>query len=91
LFRRRDIRFRLRADLRAGEGARTTWFDKLSEHRSSGLEIMLQSQHGSDDAERFRSGETDDANPAASGRRGNGDDGVVKVHGEIVAAEGRGE
>ncbi len=46
---------------------------------------MLQAQHGSGDAARLWSGEADYANPAAAGRRGDGDDGVVKVHGEIVA------
>ena len=69
----------------------STWFDELSEHGSSRLKIVFQTQHGLSDAARFRSGEADDADPAAAGRRGDGDDGIVKVHGEIVAAEGRGE
>ena len=75
----------VRGGLLAGESPTATWFDKLSKHRSSWLEIMFQAQHGSSDAARLWSAEADYANPAAAGRRGDGDDGVVKVHGEIVA------
>jgi len=77
----------IRGRLLAGQSPAITWLYNLSEHRSTGLEIVFQAQHGSGNAARFGSGEPDYANPAATGRGGDGDDRVVKVHGEIVAAE----
>ena len=74
-----------------GESPVTTWFHKLSQHRSSGFEIVFQAKHGSGNAARFRSGEADDADPPTTGRRSDGDDRVVKVHEEIVVAEPWGE
>ena len=44
---------------------------------------------GQSDLAGFRTGETDDANAAASGWSGDGDDGVVKIHDEIVAGVGQ--
>ena len=49
---------------------------------------MLQAQHGSSDAARLRTGDAHNPDAATARRRGDGDDGVVEVHGEIVAGEG---
>jgi hypothetical protein len=48
---------------------------------------MLQPQHRRGDLKRPRSGQADDPNPAAPGRRGDGDDGVVEVHAAIVTGK----
>jgi hypothetical protein len=90
LFPGRNWRARVRVGLRAGEGARSTGLDQLSEHYSAGRKIVLQAQHGTGNTARLRSGEADDAHPAAAWRSTDGDDGIVKVHKEIVAAEPRG-
>jgi hypothetical protein len=60
-------------------------FDQLSEGSASGFEIVLQPQHGQRDFLCVRSCETNHPNASASRRRGDGDDGVVKIHEEIVA------
>ena len=46
---------------------------------------MLQAQHGSSDGACLGTRNADYANPATAGRSGDGDDGVVQVHKEIVA------
>jgi hypothetical protein len=49
---------------------------------------MLQLQQRCRDPTRVRPGQADDTDASAAGGRGNGHDGVVKVHEEIVAALG---
>ena len=48
---------------------------------------MFQPQHWSRDLTRFRSSDADYANPSASRGRGDGYDGVVEVHGAILAGK----
>ena len=64
--------------------------DQLAEVRAAGFElvIMRQPQHGTRDVARLRSGQPHHADASASRRRGNGDDGVVEVHGRIVVGRG---
>jgi hypothetical protein len=69
----------------AGGSPATTRFHQFSQHRAPRLKIMLQAQHGQSNAARFWSSKTDDADAAATRRGGDGDDGVVEVHREIVA------
>src|SRR6202040_4206595 len=69
----------------AGEGARPTWFHQLSQYRAPRFEVVFQAQHGQSNAARFRSREPDDADAATTRRGGNGDDGVVEIHREIVS------
>jgi hypothetical protein len=46
-----------------------------------------QAQHGKRDAAGFGTGQANYADTAASGRRGNGDDGVVEIHISILCAK----
>jgi hypothetical protein len=46
---------------------------------------MRKAQHRFSDGASLRSRQAHNANATAARRGGNGDDGVVKVHGEIVA------
>ena len=55
-------------------------FDQLSEHGPPGFQRVLESQHGLGDLACFGAGQADNANSAASGRGGDGDNGVVEVH-----------
>ena len=56
------------------------WLNKFAEKGVVGLERVLELQQRFGDGARVGAGETDDADPAASGRGGDGDDGVVEVH-----------
>ena len=73
----------------AGEGARPTRFHQFSKHRSPGFKLVLQAQHGRGDGACLRASDAHNPDAASARRSGNGDDGVVEVHGEIVAGEGR--
>lgn len=70
----------------AGGGARATWlwFNQLSEYRLSGFEIVLQAKHRQHDYFRVGASEADHADATTAGRCGDGDDGIVEIHGEIV-------
>ena len=45
---------------------------------------MREAQHRRSDGGRFRAGETHHADAAAARGSGDGNDGVVEVHGEII-------
>jgi hypothetical protein len=64
----------------AGGGARATRFDQFTEHGSAGFQRVLEAQHGLGNLACFGAGKTNNTNAAASGRSGNGDDGVVEIH-----------
>jgi hypothetical protein len=49
---------------------------------------MFEAKHRSRNAARFRSSEANNADAAAALRRGDGDDGIVKVHGETPPSHG---
>jgi len=65
--------------------ARSTRFNEFPKHSTSRFKLALQPQHGLRDFPRTRSGKPHHTNTAAPGRSGDGDDGVVEVHGAIVA------
>ena len=77
-----------RGDFLAGGPPATTWFDELSKNCSASFELMFQTQHGSSDGPGLGAGDADHSNAATTRRGGNGDDGVVEIHREIVAGEG---
>jgi hypothetical protein len=56
--------------------------DQLTEMSVAGFEVMLvrQPQHGTGNSAGISPRYSHHANPAASRRRGDGDDGVVKMH-----------
>jgi hypothetical protein len=64
----------------------TAGFYDFPEDNPSGFEIMFQAKHRQGDGARFWASEADDTDTTATGRSGDGDDGVVEVHGEIVDA-----
>ena len=59
-------------------------FDKLAEDDSSGFECVLQAEDRMRNGDCFRTRQTDNADTASSGRRRDGDNGVVKVHNNIL-------
>ncbi len=73
------------AGSRTRSHTRIAWFDQIPKDRASGLEIVLEAEHGKSNRTRFRAGKADHTDAPASGRGGDGNDGVVKVHGKIVA------
>src|SRR6202042_1265381 len=77
-----NYRFQIVLGLFAGEGARATWFDQFAEGGVARFKVMFQAQHGQGDVLRFRSGQAHDANAAAARRSSDGDDGVIKIHGD---------
>jgi hypothetical protein len=58
---------------------------QFSEDGVSGIKIVFQAQHRERNFPCIRAGETDHPDAPASGRSGDGDDGVVEVHRKIVA------
>ncbi len=82
------MRVWVNAGLRAGEGARSTWFHKFCQDRPPGFKLVFQAQHRQGNGARLRTSKADDANPATTRRSGDGDDGVIQIHREIVAGEG---
>ena len=73
--------------LLAGGGARATRVYQFAENCAARLQILLEAKQGQGDRLRVRSGEANHTDSTPSGRSGNGDDGVVEVHGKIVAGE----
>ena len=71
-----------------GESPATTWFHKLSKHRSTGFKFMLQAQHGGGKGSCLGPSDAHNTDAATAGRSRHSDNGVVEVHGEIVAGEG---
>jgi hypothetical protein len=69
----------------AGDGARVTRFHEFTQHSAPRFQVMFQAQHGQSNAARLRSREPDDSDAATTRRGGNGDDGVLEIHREIVA------
>ncbi len=49
-----------------------------------GFQDALQAEHGLGDSSGICTGETDYAYAAAAGRSGDGDDGVVEIHRNIL-------
>ena len=68
----------------AGEGARATRFDQLAKNCLSGLKVMLEPKHGFGNRVGFWAGKAHNANSPAAGRRGDGDDGVVEIHCQLL-------
>src|SRR5271157_4266402 len=66
------------------------WLDQLTEVCMSRFEVvsMGQPQHGTSDAARLGAREAHYSNAAATKRSGDGNDGVVEMHGKIVADRG---
>lgn len=60
---------------------------QLPENGPPSLEFMLEPQHGQRNLFRLWAGQTHHADAAASGRRGDGNDGVVEVHEAILAVK----
>src|SRR5258708_25867900 len=60
--------------------SRRLGFNKFSQHCSPRFEIMLEAQHGQNNAPCLRTSDADDTNAAATRRRGDGDDGIVEIH-----------
>ena len=54
--------------------------NQFAKHCSAGGKFMLQAQHGERNRACLGAGKTDHANPAAAGRRSNGDNRIVKIH-----------
>ena len=69
----------------AGEGARATRVNQLSENRPTRRQIMLQAKHRQRNGPRLGTGKPHYPNTAAPRWRGDGDDRVVEIHEEIVA------
>src|SRR4029077_5904338 len=65
-------------------GGSLTWFDELSKNRPAGFELLLQAQHGNGNAAGLGAGNSHNPDAATTRRRGDGDDGVVEIHREIV-------
>jgi hypothetical protein len=59
-------------------------FNDLSKNRMASGEIMFEPQHCAGDGTRVSASKTHHANAAASGRRGNGDDRIVQIHGLLM-------
>ena len=64
----------------ADRSVRATRIDQFAEDRAAWFEFMPQPQHGCGDRAGFRTGQAHHADAAASGRCGDGNDGVVEVH-----------
>ena len=66
-----------------------SWHGSISSAKdcASRLQIMFEPQHWLCDFRRRGPGDADHANAAAAGRRGDGNDRVVEVHGAIVAVK----
>ena len=60
-------------------------FDQIAGDGSTGFQRLLETQHGRGNGARFRTGQADYADAAASGRGGDGDDGVIQIHTNILA------
>jgi hypothetical protein len=71
-------------DALTGFSALGVRLDQFSEHGASGLQIMLEPQHGKYDGAGFGPGQAHNANAATPRWRGDGDDGVVEIHSRIV-------
>ena len=66
---------------------RRTEGDGIPVASSPGFEFMLQLQHRQSDHARLRARQADHPNAAPTRGRGDSDDSVVRVHGEIVSGE----
>jgi len=64
----------------ADKSVRATLVDQLAEDGSAMFEIMLQVEHGPGYGSRFGTRQADYTDSAATGRSGDGDDGVVEIH-----------
>jgi hypothetical protein len=59
-------------------------FHQLSEHSSARFELMMQAEHGLGNQPRFWAREPNDTNPSTTGGSGDGYNGVVKIHQDLV-------
>ena len=57
-----------------------SWGHQFGEGGALRFEVVLETEQRSGDGARLRPGKADDAEAAASGRSGDGDDGVVEGH-----------
>jgi hypothetical protein len=59
---------------------RATRFDEFTKNRPARFEVMTQAQQRFANSSRFWTGKAHNPDPPATGRRGDGDDSVVKIH-----------
>src|SRR3954465_3797490 len=62
--------------------------NQVAEQYSASFERLRKPQHRRGDLLRFNSGNAHNSDPAASGGRSDGNDGVVEVHASSLSARG---